>query len=202
MGINAPFLDQPDEDLICQICHGVLDQPITLCQQGYVERATGGDLRFYTCWNDPRPTHLVPLYDTRRHTYCKSCMHGWIHRPRPKSNGGGSKPAPAPHCPGCMLPLGAEVRVCVQSEVMGDWVRSLSTGPIHAPAAALLQPTSHSSTALAPITLSQNNTTGAQPGGGESDRQTARPLHKHCCCCYGGQWRQQQQPVVRGGIRG
>lgn len=34
MGINAPFLDTPDEDLICQICHGVLDKPVTHCQQG------------------------------------------------------------------------------------------------------------------------------------------------------------------------
>ena len=34
MGINAPFLETPDEDLICQICHGVLDKPVTNCQQG------------------------------------------------------------------------------------------------------------------------------------------------------------------------
>lgn len=129
MGINAPFLDTPDEDLICQICHGVLDKPVTHCQQGCVGRGV-----IELGWSITRPPRVsvvvlriqqwrfVLLTDRTiptltdpadRHTYCAGCIRDWMHRPKQKGHGSGGKGAARPHCPGCMLPMGVEVRQCV-----------------------------------------------------------------------------------------
>ena len=171
MGIQAHFVDPIDEELNCGICHMVMDKPVSHCQQGHTYcRACIKSCTYYAlssssffsllCTDPPPPNPPTQNSLTHPPTHSKQTNTG-LNRPNP-NKGSHNKPPPKPHCPGCMLPIGPEVRnivaevrllppthppthLCVCMEVV-------TLPPIH-PLLSLFLPNSHNSTTHPPTHL-------------------------------------------------